>query len=149
MRRPVLRPASTPAPTHIYKDQRSTKDNIVWRAPKETVNPWHAEWNVLLDTIRNDKPQNEAKRAALSNLADLMGRAAVHTGQDITWDEMMASNFQFCPNIDQLTPTARRPSRPTPTAATRCPCPGNGPKSNRGYRRRTQGLLSCVQAKIP
>ncbi len=86
----------------IYKDQRIAKDNIVWKAPKEKFNPWDAEWNVLLDSIRNDKPQNEAKRAAYSNLADLMGRAAVHSGKIITWDEAMASNFQFCPNIDTM-----------------------------------------------
>ena len=32
--------------------------------------------------IRNDRPHNEARRAALSNLGAIMGRAAVHTGQD-------------------------------------------------------------------
>ena len=38
-----------------------------------------------------------------------MGRAAAHTGQLITWDQMMASNFQFCPHIDQLTPDSPPP----------------------------------------
>jgi len=32
-----------------------------------------------------------------------MGRAAVHMGRVVTWDEAMNSSFQFCPNIDQLT----------------------------------------------
>jgi hypothetical protein len=39
---------------------------------------WQLEWNVLLDAIRNDRPHNEGKRVALVNLADIMGRAAVH-----------------------------------------------------------------------
>jgi len=86
----------------IYKDQRITKDNIVWEAPKEKYNPWDAEWNVLLDNIRKDRPQNEAKRAAYSNIADLMGRAAVHSGKLITWDEVMSSKFQFCKDIDTM-----------------------------------------------
>jgi hypothetical protein len=32
-----------------------------------------------------------------------MGRAAVHCGRIVTWDEMMASDFKFCPNADALT----------------------------------------------
>jgi predicted dehydrogenase len=94
---------------HIYKDQRCARDNIAWRAPKETVTPWQAEWDNLLDAIRQDKPHNEAKRAAYSNLADLMGRAAVHMGKLITWDQMMNSEFQFCPNLDSLTPDSEPP----------------------------------------
>ncbi|MBN1853614.1 MAG: gfo/Idh/MocA family oxidoreductase, partial [Pirellulales bacterium] len=88
--------------TQIYKDQRITKDNIAWQAPEEQVGPWDAEWNVLLDSIRNDKPHNETQRAAYSNIADLMGRAAVHSGKVVTWDQMMHSEFQFCPNIDSM-----------------------------------------------
>jgi predicted dehydrogenase len=92
------------APTvHTYKDQRCAPDNIDWKAPKEACTSWQAEWNDLLESIRKDRPHNEAKRAALSNLADIMGRAAVNSGKIITWDEAMASNFQWCPNIDTMT----------------------------------------------
>jgi hypothetical protein len=87
----------------IYKDQRCTPDNIVWRADKEPFTPWEAEWNDLLDDIHNDRPHNEAKRAAMSNLADLMGRAAVHSGKLVTWDALLGSEFKFCPDIDRLT----------------------------------------------
>ena len=102
------------APTvHTYKDQRVSPDNIAWNyGYKEdkawstryrgTESPWQEEWNVLLAAIRNDRPHNEAQRAAYSDLASIMGRAAVHSGQIITWDEALASNFQFCPNIDTL-----------------------------------------------
>lgn len=88
--------------TRIYKDQRMEKDNIAWEAPKEEVTPWDAEWNVLLENIRKDNPQNEAHRAAMSNFADLMGRAALHSGKLITWDEMYNSDFQFVEDIDAL-----------------------------------------------
>ncbi len=33
----------------------------------------------------------------MTNLADIMGRAAIHSGKIITWDEAMASNFQLVP----------------------------------------------------
>lgn len=109
---------------HRYKDQRCAPDNIAWRAPKEVTTPWQAEWNNLLEAICQDKPHNEAKRAALSNVADLMGRAAAHTGRVITWDEMMASNFQFCPNIDSLTDDSAPPIQPDGQGRYPVPVPG-------------------------
>ena len=91
------------APTvHTYKDQRMTRDNIDWKAGREPCGPHQAELNVLLDAIRKDKPHNEARRAAFSELASIMGRAAVHMGKIITWDQAMASKFQFYANIDAL-----------------------------------------------
>ncbi len=110
--------------THIYKDQRCTKDNIVWQAPKEQFSPWDAEWNVLLDSIRNDKPQNEAKRAAMSNFADLMGRAAVHSGKVITWDEMYNSEFQFVKDIDSMDYDTEPPVKVGPDGYYPVPIPG-------------------------
>jgi len=108
----------------LYKDQRMTRDNIAWRADKEQFTPWQAEWNNLLDAIRKDKPHNEAKRAALSNLADIMSRAAIHSGKIITWDEAMASKFQFCPNIDSLTPDSEPPVKPDAQGRYPVPIPG-------------------------
>ncbi|MFH1267090.1 MAG: gfo/Idh/MocA family oxidoreductase [Planctomycetota bacterium] len=90
------------ATVHTYKDQRIDKDNIDWSADEEPCNPWQAEWNVLIDAIRNDRPHNETERSMLSNLVSVMGRAAVHSGKLITWDEMLASTFQFCTYVDDL-----------------------------------------------
>ena len=110
--------------TRIYKDQRITDENIVWEAPKEQFSPWDAEWNVLLDSIRNDKPQNEAKRAAMSNFADLMGRAAVHSGRIITWDEMFNSKFQFVKDIDAMDYDTEPPVKVGPDGYYPVPIPG-------------------------
>ena len=109
---------------HTYKDQRCAKDNIDWQAPKEKFTPWDAEWHVLLDAIRNDRPHNEAKRAALSNLTDIMGRAAVHSGKIITWDEAMASNFQFCKDIDHLNENSPPPVKADAHGRYPTPVPG-------------------------
>jgi len=109
---------------HTYKDQRCSRDNIAWRAPKESITPWQAEWDVLLDDIRHDRPHNEAKRAALSNLADIMGRAAAHSGKIITWDEAMASNFRFCPDIDHLTDDSAPPIQADSQGHYPVPVPG-------------------------
>jgi len=110
---------------HIYKDQRCHVDNLALRAPKETNTPWQAEWNNLLEAIRKDLPHNEAKRAALSNMADLMGRAAVHMGRLVTWDEMMSSKFQFCPDIDELTENSSPPITADGQGRYPVPVPGH------------------------
>lgn len=86
----------------IFQDQRIEADRVVWRAPDEEYTVWQATWRLLLDAIRNDRPLNEARSAAESNLVDMMGRAAVHSGQIITYDDLLRSEFQFCPGLDEM-----------------------------------------------
>jgi len=113
------------APTvHTYKDQRMTRDNIDWKAAKEPCGPHQAEWNVLLDAIRNDKPHNEAERAAMANLAEIMGRASVHSGKIITLDDALASNFQFYDKIDTLDYDTPAPVQADATGQYPVPIPG-------------------------
>lgn len=113
------------APTsQIYRDQRIDPQNVAWRPPREEVNPWQAEWQVLLDAIRNDRPHNEARRAALSNLGAIMGRAAVHTGQIVTWEQAMASNFEFCSHVAELTEDSPAPVQADAQGRYPAPVPG-------------------------
>jgi predicted dehydrogenase len=109
---------------HTYKDQRIDRRNILWKAPPETRTPWQAEWDALLNAIRRDLPHNEARRAAFANLADIMGRAAVHSGQIITWDQALASDFQFCAGIDALDEDTPPPVRADPDGRYPVPLPG-------------------------
>jgi predicted dehydrogenase len=90
------------ATVHMFKDQRIEKDNISWTPTKDQYSPWQYEWNDFIYSIRNDRPHNEIQRAVYSDMTSLMGRAACHTGQEVTWEQMMASNFQFCDYLDDL-----------------------------------------------
>lgn len=90
------------ATVHMFKDQRIGKEHIAWTPERDMVSPWQYEWNNFIHSIRKDRPHNEVKRACYSDLAALMGRAACHTGQPVTWDEIMASEFQFCDYLDTL-----------------------------------------------
>jgi predicted dehydrogenase len=110
--------------SQIYKDQNISEGNVVWKPEKETVNPWQGEWDVLLDAIRHDRPHNEARRAALTNLGAIMGRAAVHTGAVVTWEEAMASNFEFCSHAASLTADSPAPVQADANGRYPAPVPG-------------------------
>jgi predicted dehydrogenase len=112
------------ATVHTYKDQRIGREFMDWQAPKEELTAWQLQWNDFLDAIRTDKPFNQAKRAAYSNLATIMGRAAVHMGRTITWDEAMASDFQFFAGKDTLTHDSEVPTKADANGAYPPPVPG-------------------------
>ncbi|MDP2895136.1 MAG: Gfo/Idh/MocA family oxidoreductase [bacterium] len=113
------------APTaHIYKDQRINNDNIVWRPEEEKVSPYQVEWDMLLNAIRQDRRHNEVRRAAFANLASIMGRAAVHYQRIVTWDELMASDFKFCPDVEKLTKESPAPVQADAEGGYPVPVPG-------------------------
>jgi predicted dehydrogenase len=91
------------ATVHMFHDQRISKDNVAWSPTPDAHSPWDYEWINFVDSIRNDKPHNEAKRAVYADYAALMGRAAAHTNRIVTWDEVTSSQFQFCDYLDDLT----------------------------------------------
>ena len=114
------------APTVLmYNDQRLARDGITWQPPKEKVGPHQAEWDDMLAAIRKNEPYNEAERAAYANMTAIMGRAAIHMGRIITWDEMMASNFRFCPNVADLTADSPSPARADAEGRYPVPIPGS------------------------
>ncbi len=92
----------TPAKCRIYKGHNFTKDNLVWAFPQPEPSPYQLEWDDLIDAIRNDKPFNEAKRGAQDSLVTAMARRAVHTGQVVTYDEMLKCDEEFAADVDKL-----------------------------------------------
>jgi len=92
-------------PSSIFKGQNAQRSNLLWSskvAPNE-VDPYVNEWSDLLAAIRNDKPYNEAKRGIEASLVSSMGRMAAHTGQEITFEDMLNCEHEFAPGVDQLT----------------------------------------------
>lgn len=109
---------------HVYKDQRLDKKNIAWKADPEKKPLHQYEWEVLLDAIHNDKPHNETERAIYGNLAAVMGRAAVHSGEIITWEQALASDFQFVENVDDLDYDSPAPVKADEEGRYPAPIPG-------------------------
>jgi len=112
------------ATVHRFKDQRISRANIAWTPAKDQYSPWQYEWNNFIESIRKDRPHNELKRGVYSDLASLMGRAACHTGQTVTWDQIMKSNFQFCNYLDNLTDSSPPPVKADAKGQFPVPIPG-------------------------
>ncbi len=108
----------------IYKSQQMVKQELAWEFGRPDPNPYHAEWQLLLDAIRQDKPHNEARRAGEAEVAALMGRMATHTGQYITWEQALKSDFQFVEDIDQMTFDTPAPIHEGPDGIYPPPQPG-------------------------
>ncbi|MDZ4817513.1 MAG: Gfo/Idh/MocA family oxidoreductase [Planctomycetota bacterium] len=98
-----------PSKCRIYKNQSFKKENIVWQWDKPEPNPYQMEWNDLIAAIINDKPYNEVERGAKSSLVTAMGRTACHTGQIVTYDEMLNHEHELAPNLDTLTSDSPAP----------------------------------------
>ena len=105
--------------------------NLIWKFGRDDPNPYQVEWQILLDAIRQNKPHNEARRAGQAEVAAIMGRAATHTGQLVTWDQVMASDFQFVPDIDGLTFRSEAPIHPDPDGIYPAPSPASPERSER------------------
>jgi predicted dehydrogenase len=105
----------TPGMTRIYKGQKiprvnTRKDlplpedpNLVWAFPQPEVSPYQYEWDDLMEAIRQDKPYNEVRRGAEASLVTSMGRMAAHTGQIVTYDQILNCQHEFAPDADKLT----------------------------------------------
>ena len=109
--------------TRIYAGQDMTREPK-WAFGKNDPSPYRAEWQVLLDAIRNDTPHNEARRAGEADIAALMGRIATHTGQYVTWDQVMSSEYQFVEDIDNMSFETEAPIHDGPNGIYDAPLPG-------------------------
>ena len=81
------------------------------------------EWNHLFHAIRNELPYNEVERGVTASVVTSMGRMAAHTGQAITYEQMLAAN-QFGPGIDKLTMESNPPLMPNQDGVYPVPQPG-------------------------
>ncbi len=93
----------SPANPRIYEGHVMKKKHITWKYPEPERNPYQLEWDHLIDAIKTDTPYNEAHRGIKASLVTSMGRMAAHSGQIVTYDDMLNSEHVFAPGIDKLT----------------------------------------------
>lgn len=114
----------SPARCKIYSGQNMVKENLLWSYPQPEPNPYHLEWEHLIDAIRNDKPHNEVKRGAEASLVTSMGRMAAHTGQIVTYEEMLNCPHAFAPDADKLVIGGEAPIKANAEGKYPIPMPG-------------------------
>ena len=103
----------------------------IWAFPQPEKSPYEWEWDDLIDAVRQDKPYNEAKRGAEASLVASMGRMAAHTGQVVTFDEILSHDHEFAPDVDKLTIDSPAPLQADSDG--RYPVPLPGLNKNREY----------------
>jgi predicted dehydrogenase len=118
----------TPAST--YKGQNPMRSQMIWES-KSSSSPYQNEWDDLVSAIREDKPYNEAKRGVEGSVATSMGRMAAHTGQEITFEDMLNCEHEMAPGLDTLTKDSAAPVQPD--AKGRYPVPQPGITKSREY----------------
>lgn len=119
----------TPAKCRLFKGYNQTRPNLLWAYPQPEPNPYELEWDDLVDAVCQDHPYNEVKRGAEASLVVALGRRAVHTGQIVTFDDMLNCDEEFGPGVDRL--TLDSPAPVMPDASGRYPVPQPGLKKDR------------------
>jgi len=121
-------------PSSIHTSQNADRSNMVWQSqvPRDQQSPYQNEWNDLVDAIRGNKPYNEAKRGVEASLVTSMGRMAAHTGQEITFDQMLNCPHEMAPGLDKQTMDSPAPL--VADANGRYPVPQPGIVKDREYR---------------
>ncbi|MHC4594262.1 MAG: Gfo/Idh/MocA family protein [Planctomycetota bacterium] len=120
-----------PGKVRTYKGHNLNSANLLWAFPQPEPSPYQLEWDDLIDAIRKDKPYNEVKRGAESSLVSSMGRMAAHTGQVVTFDDILNCEHEFAPDVDKLTMDSPAPLQAG--ADGKYPVPQPGIIKNREY----------------
>jgi predicted dehydrogenase len=105
--------------------------DIIWAFPQPEPDPYQMEWEDLMEAIRNDTPYNEVQRGVEASLVTSMGRMAAHTGQEITYDQILNSTHEFAPDLDKLEKDSPAPLMPGEDGLYPVPEPGR--KKDREY----------------
>ena len=73
----------------------TVKDGKSWRHRGEKNNAYQTEHDNLIHSIRIGEPINEAKQVGETTLTAIMGREAVYSGKEITWEMIMNTKQDF------------------------------------------------------
>ena len=115
------------ANSKIYKNQVMSDANISWKYNDDEPNPYQVEHDLLFAAIRNDEKYNEGHRAADANFASLLSRAAINSGQMVTWDQIVKSDVELFPGgIDNITWDSKPPVLPDANGNYPIAIPGQG-----------------------
>ncbi len=100
------------AGTSNCKDYIASAKGDSWKLPRRRSGqpnddlPYDQEHLDLIASIKEGNPLNEAQAVAESTLTGIMGREACYSGQEVTWDQVMASTMDLGPDPLEFGPYA-------------------------------------------
>lgn len=120
-------------PSRMFKSQQMRRSDMTWesKVAREEGDPYQNEWNDLIKAIRNDQPYSEVKYGVEASLVTSMGRMAAHTGQEISFEDMLNCEHEMSPGLDTF--TASSPAPLIADANGRYPVPMPGITRKREY----------------
>ena len=68
-----------------------------WKFNGKSKDPYQVEHDDLFAAIRNNTPYSEGENGAYSTLTAIMGRMAVYSGKNVTWDQALNSKLDLLP----------------------------------------------------
>ncbi|MDO4627706.1 MAG: Gfo/Idh/MocA family oxidoreductase [Planctomycetia bacterium] len=86
----------------IFKGYNVVNDDVIWKSEMPKNDSYQEEHNRLAKMIREDLPCEDVDFCIKSNFTGIMGRMAMESGQELTWDTAWNSTYELCPNIDGL-----------------------------------------------
>jgi predicted dehydrogenase len=95
-----------------------------WRYDGPRNDPHTEEQKILVDSIRSGQPVNHKASMIDSTLMAIMGQVACYTGKAVTWEQMMGTDFEFEPKVEDVSLDMEPPTRPDTTGNYPLPIPG-------------------------
>jgi predicted dehydrogenase len=120
-----------PGKVRTFSGFGQDRDKALWAFPQPEENPYQLEWKDFVQAIVVDEPYNEVPRGVEASLVTSMGRMAAHTGQEITYEQMLNCPHEMAPGVAEFAQTGKAPL--TPDENGRYPVPHPGKNRRREY----------------
>jgi predicted dehydrogenase len=87
-----------------------------WEHPgtKSKSSAYDLEHVALFSAIRSGKPVNDGDYMVRSTLITLMGQFSCHTGKEVTWEQINASDYYYPPKPEECSEDTEAPVKPGP-----------------------------------
>jgi len=95
-----------------------------WRYQGPHNDPSVGEQQRLIGSIRQGKPINDGDTMIDSTYTAVMGQIACYTGTPVTWEQMMAADFEFEPKLADVRLDMPAPVKPDASGNYPLPIPG-------------------------